>query len=182
MSESITLSNNVHFLLMLLYPLNKQNFNSEMREEIMMMNEKFFYPLVEEELKKSGKITSLNRFGKQGEFIPDFTLETEDKKITAVKIGRVIGWKRQSKLLYCDAFQILVYLQKYGRVLYIAHYEQLKPLCDILHLVGVEPGEKFKTMELGYIVGTSAFDDEVNVISVELGRVKKILRKLGYRV
>ncbi len=147
------------------------------------MGERSLYPLVEEELKRMGKVVSTyRRRREEGELIPDFVIESEDGKITAVEVGCEVHRKHLVELLCRRAFKILIHLQRFEKVLYIASYEELKILCDLLHSVNVELGGKLQTMDIGYSVGTDVFDAKLEEMSLELGKVKKALRKLEYRV
>ncbi len=148
----------------------------------MKVRKQYFYPLVEEKLKTFGTVTLTHR-QKRGNFVPDFILENEDGKRIAVEVGCEIHSNRLAqKALSQKAFQLLVYLHRFDQVLYIAPYEELKIVCNMLEQVGVKVGGKLQTVDLSYIVGTEAFEVRLQKMALELKKIKRYLRDHGYRL
>lgn len=151
-------------------------------ESTMDMKERHFYPLIEEKLKTLGKVNLVSK-QRRGDFTPDFILESEDGKRTAVEVGCEIRAKRLvSKVLSRKAFQLLVFLHRFDQVLYIAPYEELRTVCNMLEQVGVKVGGKFQTADLGYIAGLEAFEARLQKIALELKKIKRNLRDHGYKL
>ncbi|KPV64884.1 MAG: hypothetical protein AOA65_0730 [Candidatus Bathyarchaeota archaeon BA1] len=144
------------------------------------MEEQVFYPLIEEKLKTMGRVTSTH--GRKGEeFLPDFIIEGEDGKRTAVTVGYESHRERLVPRLLCQkVFRILVHLQRFDRVLYIAPYEQLKIVCDMLGWVNVKLDKRFQTADLGYMVGMKMFNKRLENVGSELRRARRTLRNLEY--
>lgn len=146
----------------------------------MEIEERHFYPLVEEKLKTLGKVTR-TYMHKKGDFIPDFVIEIENGKRIAVEVGCEVHERHLvPRILSRKAFQLLVYLNRFDQVLYIAPYEELKIVCYMLEQVGVKPGEKLQTADLGYIAGAEALESKLQEIALELKKVKKGLKELEY--
>jgi hypothetical protein len=146
------------------------------------MKERHFYPLVEEKLKTLGKVTFAYR-QIRGDFIPDFIVEIEGGKRIAVEVGCEIHPKHLiPTLLSRKAFQLLVYLHRFDRVLYIAPYEELRTVCNMLEQVGVKVGEKFQTADLGYVAGAEALESRLQKLTLELRKIKRHLRAHGYKL
>lgn len=148
----------------------------------MDVKERHFYPLIEEKLKTLGKVTLCHKQSR-GDFIPDFIIESEDGKRTAVKVGCEIHAQHLvPKLLSRKAFQLLVYLHKFDQVLYIAPYEELKTVCNMLEQVGVKVEGRFQTADLGYATGIEAFETRLQKVALELKKIKRVLRSHGYKL
>ena len=148
----------------------------------MEVKEQHFYPLIEEKLKTLGKATRAYK-QRKGDFTPDFILESEDGKRIAVEVGCEIHVRHLvSKLLCRKAFQLLVYLHRFDQVLYIAPYEELRIVCNMLEQVGVKVGGKFQTADLGYAVTTEALETRLQKMALELKDIKRHLRNHGYKL
>jgi hypothetical protein len=148
----------------------------------MEMKERHFYPMIEEKLKTLGKVTLAYK-QRRGDFIPDFILESENGKRTAVEVGcEIHAHHLVPKLLSRKAFQLLIYLHRFDQVLYIAPYEELKTVCNMLEQVGVKVGGRFQTADLGYVAGADAFEARLQKVALELKKIKGDLRSHGYKL
>jgi hypothetical protein len=148
----------------------------------MDVKEQYFYPLIEERLKTLGKLILAYK-QRRGDFVPDFILETEDGKRIAVEVGCEIHPRHLvPRTLSRKAFQLLVYLHRFDQVLYIAPYEELRTVCNMLEQVGVKVGEKLQTADLGYIVGAETFEIKLQKIALELKKIKRCFRDHGYKL
>jgi hypothetical protein len=148
----------------------------------MDVKEQYFYPLIEEKLKTLGKFTFAYK-QKIEDFIPNFTLETEDGRRIAVEVGCEIHLKHLvPKALSRKAFQLLIYLHRFDQVLYIAPYEELRAVCNMLEQVGVKVGGRLQTADLGYTIGAEVFEARLQKIALELKKIKRCFRDHGYKL
>jgi hypothetical protein len=148
----------------------------------MTAKEQYLYPLIEEKLEALGKLTPAYK-QRSGDFVPDFILETEENKRIAVKVGYETQPRHLApKTLSQKAFQLLVYLHQFDKVLYIAPYEELQAMCALLEQAGVKIGEKLQTADLGYTIGVEALDKKLQKIALEFKKIKRCFRDHGYKL
>ena len=151
--------------------------------EVELVRRASFYPLVEKKLRLMGRVHSTYTRKKRNGFVPDFVVEDEEGRKWAVDVDFEFRRERLiPTLLSRKAFRILVHLRKFDKVLYIAPYQTLKALCNVLRLVNVKPGERFQTADLAYMVEFESLDVRLGRMLREVEKVKRALKSLEYAV
>jgi len=139
-----------------------------------------FRPLIQEKLNKLGKVTRPSKDKSKG-FTPDFIVESAYGKTIGIEVGCELGTRSLAPLYLCRrALQLQVYMQRFDRVFFIAPYEELRAVSDLLRLAGVRSETKLQTIDLGYTVELGVLDARVESVSEDLRKLKRAMQNLGF--